>query len=137
DASGNHTLWETNGTPAGTHEITGISGAFTGNVGPFNQPGGLNPSGVATVDPTGTAAAVGVSADAFHFASTLGNGTNATTDMHSDPVGANAQATDLAALMTDLHHGFADTVMAYDGHETTHLDQVAQSHLHASIVHLV
>jgi hypothetical protein len=39
--------------------------------------------------------------------------------------------------MTDAHQGDANTVMAYDGHETTHLDQVAQSHLHAAIVHLV
>ena len=121
DASGNHTLWKTNGTAAGTHELSGV----------------LSPGSLATVDPAGTAATVGVSADAFHFAPTLGSGTNANASVHSDPVVTNAQAADLAALMTDLHQGLANTVTAYDGHETTHLDQVAQSHLHASIVHLV
>jgi hypothetical protein len=57
--------------------------------------------------------------------------------MHSDPVVANTHTADLAALMTDLHQGLANTVLAYDGHETTHLDQVAQSHLHAANVHLL
>jgi hypothetical protein len=57
--------------------------------------------------------------------------------VNSDPVGTNAQAADLAALTTDAHQGLANTVIAYDGRETTHLDQVAQSHHHASIVHLV
>src|SRR5262249_10511495 len=107
NASGNHTLWETNGTAAGTHEISSV----------------LNPGSLATVDPTSTAGTVGVSADAFHFASTLGSVTNASVDMHSDSVVANAQTADLAALMTDSHQGLANTVMAYDGHETTHLDQ--------------
>jgi ELWxxDGT repeat protein len=57
DASGNHTLWETNGTAAGTRELSGV----------------LNPGSLATVDPTGAVGTVGVSADAFHFASTLGS----------------------------------------------------------------
>jgi ELWxxDGT repeat protein len=121
DASGNHTLWETNGTAAGTHELSGV----------------LNPGSLATVDPTGAAGTVGVSADAFHFASALGSGTNANASVHSDPVVANAQAADLAALMTDLHQGLANTVLAYDGHETTHFDQAVQSHLHAANVHLL
>jgi ELWxxDGT repeat protein len=30
DASGNDGLWETNGTVAGTRELTGINGAYTG-----------------------------------------------------------------------------------------------------------
>jgi ELWxxDGT repeat protein len=33
DASGSHGLWVTNGTTAGTYELTGISGAFTGAAG--------------------------------------------------------------------------------------------------------
>jgi ELWxxDGT repeat protein len=32
DTAGNSGLWVTNGTAAGTHEITGISGAFTGGI---------------------------------------------------------------------------------------------------------
>jgi len=39
-------LWVTNGTVAGTREITGISDAFTGTTGPYNRPGGLNPSAI-------------------------------------------------------------------------------------------
>ena len=89
------------------------------------------------MDPTGATGTVGVSADAFHFASAFGRGTNASADVHSDPVVTNAQAADLAALMTDPHQGDANTLMAYDGHETTHLDQVAQSDLHAANVHLL
>jgi hypothetical protein len=89
------------------------------------------------VDPTSAAATVGISADAFHFAADLGSGTNTNANVNSDPVGTNSQAADLAALMTDPHQGDAHTVMACDGHETTHLDQVAQSHLHAANVHLL
>src|SRR5215469_10365520 len=33
DASGNDGLWVTDGTAAGTHELTGISGAATGTIG--------------------------------------------------------------------------------------------------------
>jgi ELWxxDGT repeat protein len=33
DASGNDGLWVTNGTAAGTHELTGISGAYTAPAG--------------------------------------------------------------------------------------------------------
>jgi ELWxxDGT repeat protein len=147
--SGVSGLWLTNGTVAGTHEITGISGAFTGTTGPNDQAGGLNPGSLTVVslpaagdpatssDPTTAAGAVGVSADAFHFAADLGSDANANANVNTDPVVTNSQAADLAALMTDPHHGLANTVMPYDGHETTHLDQVAQSHLHASIVHLV
>jgi hypothetical protein len=67
----------------------------------------------------------------------LGQDPNANASVHSDLVVTNAQAADLAALMTDPHQGDANTVMAYDGHETTHLDQVTQSHLHAANVHLL
>jgi ELWxxDGT repeat protein len=42
DANGEVGLWVTNGTSAGTHEITNISGAF-------NQLGGLNPVGLTVV----------------------------------------------------------------------------------------
>jgi ELWxxDGT repeat protein len=43
DAAGLSGLWVTNGTAAGTHELTGISGAYTG--GPTGSaPGGLDPS---------------------------------------------------------------------------------------------
>jgi hypothetical protein len=88
-------------------------------------------------DPSAVPAAgtIGVSADAFHFAPDLGSGTNANANLHSDPVVTNAQAADLAALVTDPHLSLANAVMAYDGHETTHWDQVMQSHLHAAIVH--
>jgi ELWxxDGT repeat protein len=34
DASGNDGLWVTNGTAAGTHELTGISGANSGGLDP-------------------------------------------------------------------------------------------------------
>src|SRR3984957_402041 len=34
DTSGNLDLWVTNGTAAGTHELTGISGAFAGGLAP-------------------------------------------------------------------------------------------------------
>src|SRR5262249_30490803 len=105
-------------------------------------PAGLNPSGLAVVSLTDPANTAVVSldpknADTFHVAPDLGSATNANADVHSDPVGTNAQAADLAALMTDPHQGDANTVMANDGHETTHLDQVVQSHLHAANVHLV
>src|SRR5712691_492545 len=33
DASGQNGLWQTNGTAAGTHELTGISGAYAGASG--------------------------------------------------------------------------------------------------------
>ena len=88
-------------------------------------------------DPSAVPAAgtIGVSADAFHFAADRGSGANANANVRSSPVGTNTQATDLAALMTDPHQGGADSLVAYDGHETTHLDQIVQSHLHAAIVH--
>jgi ELWxxDGT repeat protein len=41
DTSGNDGLWASNGTAAGTHEITGIGGAYTGQFG--LQPYGLTP----------------------------------------------------------------------------------------------
>jgi ELWxxDGT repeat protein len=48
DASNNIGLWETNGTVAGTHELTGISGA---NTGTFNQfSGGVFPSELTVVN---------------------------------------------------------------------------------------
>jgi hypothetical protein len=149
DASGNHNLWVTNGTVAGTHELS-ISAASAGglNLNDLTVVSLTNPKNAAVVsptDPTNTAvvsptdptnaAVVGVSADAFHFAADLGSGTNANANVTNDPVGTNSQAADLAALMTDPHLGLANTVMAYDGHETTHWDQVVQSHLHAAIVH--
>jgi ELWxxDGT repeat protein len=37
DTSGNNGLWITNGTAAGTHEVTGISGAYSGGIF-FNAP---------------------------------------------------------------------------------------------------
>ena len=161
DASGNHNLWATNGTVAGTHELS-ISGASTSGLNlndltvvsltdPKNAPV-VSPTdatntavvslptadnSVTSSDPTGATGTIGLSADAFHFAADLGGGTNANASVHSDPVVTNAQATDLAALMTDPHQGLANTVMAYDGHETTHLDQVAQSQLHAANVPLL
>jgi hypothetical protein len=36
DASGHMSLWETNGTAAGTHEITGLGGAYSGGLNPFD-----------------------------------------------------------------------------------------------------
>jgi ELWxxDGT repeat protein len=42
DASGQIGLWVTNGTAAGTHELTGISGAYTG-------PGGMNANSLTAV----------------------------------------------------------------------------------------
>jgi ELWxxDGT repeat protein len=39
DAAGFQGLWVTDGTPAGTHEITNISGAYSGGL----FPGGINP----------------------------------------------------------------------------------------------
>ena len=129
DASGNHNLWATNGTVAGTHEVN-LTGASSSGLN-------LNDLTVVSLTDPKNAAVVCLTADAFHFAPDLGNGTNANAGVHSDPVVTNAQAADLAALMTDAHQGAANTVMAYDGHETTHLDQVAQSHLHAANFHLI
>jgi hypothetical protein len=144
---------------AGTHELS-ISGASAGglNLDDLTVVSVTNPKNAAVVsptdptnaavislptagdpvtssDPTSAAGTVGVSADAFHFAADLGSGANANANVNSDPIGTNSQAADLAALMTDPHLGLANTVMAYDGHETTHWDQVVQSHLHAAIVH--
>jgi ELWxxDGT repeat protein len=148
DASGNHTLWVTNGTVAGTHEVS-VSGpstsglnlndltvvSLTKNAAVVGPPASSDPA--TSSDPKGAAGTIGVSADAFHFAADLGSGRNANANVNSDSVGTNAQSADLAVLMTDPHQGLANTVMAYDGHETTHLDQVAQSHLHAANVHLL
>src|SRR5262249_22660061 len=36
DATFGHGLWVTDGTAAGTHELTGISGAYTGGLDPFD-----------------------------------------------------------------------------------------------------
>jgi hypothetical protein len=48
DANGQITLWETNGTVVGTHELTGINGAYTG-------PGGMNADNLAVVTLLGVA----------------------------------------------------------------------------------
>jgi hypothetical protein len=53
DSSGKTGLWVTNGTAAGTHELT-VAGAYTGLVGPFNQPGGLLPLGLTFSDLAGS-----------------------------------------------------------------------------------
>jgi probable HAF family extracellular repeat protein/ELWxxDGT repeat protein len=38
NASGNRGLWVSDGTPAGTHELTGINGAYSGGLFSYNSP---------------------------------------------------------------------------------------------------
>jgi ELWxxDGT repeat protein len=44
DANGNDGLWASDGTAAGTHELTGIGGVYTGGAPPFLSVAGLQPS---------------------------------------------------------------------------------------------
>jgi ELWxxDGT repeat protein len=75
DSSGERGLWVTNGTVAGTYEITGINNAFTGTIGPYNRPGGLNPSAITALTLTDPANSQLVQAIASFSPTGLGGGT--------------------------------------------------------------
>jgi hypothetical protein len=77
DSSGKTGLWVTNGTAAGTHELT-VAGAYTGLVGPFNQPGGLLPLGLTSVTLSNQK-----HADTFNFAADLGGSTHTNSNIHT------------------------------------------------------
>lgn len=128
DLSGKTGLWVTNGTAAGTHELT-VAGAYTGLVGPFNQPGGLLPLGLTSVTLSNQK-----HADTFNFAADLGGSTHTNSNVHDDAIGLpNSEHADLAALIVDAHQ----TNVTHDGHDDAALDHLAQSLCHASNFHLV
>ena len=132
DSSGKTGLWVTNGTAAGTHELT-VADAYTGLVGPFSHPGGLLPLGLTSVtlpDLKG--------ADTFHFTPDLGSSTNANSNLHDDANGLpTSEFADLAALTADAHQAGANTVITHDGYDAAVSDHLAQSLSHASNFHLV
>jgi hypothetical protein len=120
------------GTAAGTHELT-VAGAYTGLVGPFNQPGGLLPLGLTSVSLPDEKCA-----DNFNFAPDLGSNTNAHSNAHDDTSGLpNLEFSGLVAPMADTHQAGANTVTTNDGPDGAALDHLAQSLSHAANFHLV
>ena len=125
-------MWVTNGTSAGTHELTGISGSASTSLG-------LNPNDPTAVTlqlskaPTGTQGA-----DTFVFGSNFGENTITNFNVSNDTIELpKSEFGDLAAVLADAHQVGPNTVITLDAHVTITLDHVALNSLHAQNFHLV